>query len=206
VPRPEHPANGADPNLVPASGATESPWLGILARSAAAAGAVALVLAAAAFLATSPEAGLSVLFGAVLVMAFFGISLLIGHFTGRTNPSGALGLFIVTYAIKVVGFAAVLFLLGTPDWLDRTWFFTGALATVLVWQAAEVFAFSRLRTPLYAGTGAATDSAAADRSLPPTEPSTEPPTGPSAQPSGQAPARPTAGRSSGDPSDLTEGR
>ncbi|MFJ6002650.1 hypothetical protein [Arthrobacter sp. NPDC092385] len=149
MPRPERPATGAHPNLVQASGATESPWLGILGRSAAAGGVLALVLAAAAALATSPPAGLSVLFGAVLVMAFFGISLLIGHFTGRTNPSGALGLFAVTYAIKVVGFAAVLFFLGTPGWLDRTWFFTGALATVIAWQVAEVAAFSRLRTPLY---------------------------------------------------------
>ncbi|WP_258062115.1 hypothetical protein [Arthrobacter sp. B0490] len=169
MPRPEHPANGPDsPTLVRESGATESPWLGILARSAAAAGGLALVLAAAAAIATSPAAGLSVLLAAVLVMAFFGISLLIGHFTGRTNPSGALGLFIVTYAIKVVGFAAVLFLLGTPDWLDRTWFFAGALATVLAWQIAEVFAFSRLRTPLYG------DAAPADG----VPPSTRPPEGP----------------------------
>ena len=150
MPRPEHRANGTDsPHPVTASGATESPWLGILARSAAAGGGLAVVLAVAAALATSPSAGLSVLGGAGLVIAFFGISLLIGHFAGRTNPSGALGLFAVTYAIKVVGFAAVLFLLGTPGWLDRTWFFTGALATVIAWQVAEVLAFSRLRTPLY---------------------------------------------------------
>lgn len=112
-------------------------------------GAVAVVLAVAATVTTSPAAGLSVLFGAALVVAFFGISLLIGHYAGRTNPSGALGLFAVTYAIKVVGFAAVLFFLGTPGWLDRTWFFSGALATVIAWQVAEVIAFSRLRTPLY---------------------------------------------------------
>ncbi|OUM39746.1 hypothetical protein [Arthrobacter sedimenti] len=148
MPRPEHPANGAQP-LVAAAEATASPWLRILASSAAAGGAIALVLAVAATLTTSAAAGSSVLFGAALVVTFFGISLLIGHFTGRTNPSGALGLFAVTYAIKVVGFAAVLFLLGTPGWLDRTWFFTGALATVVAWQVAEVFAFSRLRTPLY---------------------------------------------------------
>lgn len=150
MPRPENPANGADhPNRVKASGATKSPWLGILAASSASGGAIAVVLAAVAALTASPAAGLSVLFGAGLVMAFFGISLLIGHYTGKTNPSGALGLFAVTYAIKVVGFAAVLFFLGTPGWLDRTWFFSGALATVIAWQVAEVLAFSKLRTPLY---------------------------------------------------------
>lgn len=150
MPRPADPTNGpSNPNRVTASGPTASPWLGILARSAACSGGIALLLAAVAALATSPAAGASVVFGAVLVIAFFGISLLIGHYTGRSNPSGALGLFAVTYAIKVVGFAAVLFFLGTPGWLDRTWFFTGALATVIAWQVAEVLAFSRVRTPLY---------------------------------------------------------
>ncbi|WP_181036433.1 hypothetical protein [Arthrobacter sp. B1805] len=150
MPRPENPATGNEnQNRVTASGATASPWLGILARSAASGGAIALLLAVVAAFVTSPAAALSVGFGAVVVIAFFGISLLIGHYTGRTNPSGALGLFAVTYAIKVVGFAAVLFFLGTPGWLDRTWFFSGALATVIAWQVAEVFAFSRVRTPLY---------------------------------------------------------
>ncbi len=185
MPRPEHPATGAPTDLVPAAGATASPWLGILARSAAASAGVALVLAVAALLATSPAAGLSVLFGAALVIAFFGISLLIGHFAGRSNPSGALGLFIVTYAIKVVGFAAVLFLLGTPDWLDRTWFFTGALATVLAWQTAEVFAFSRLRTPLYdVEHDVAQGSAAAGTVPPPAAPPAGPGKGSSADPTG----------------------
>ncbi|PPB50687.1 hypothetical protein C4K88_02060 [Arthrobacter pityocampae] len=156
MPRPENPATGADhATLAPASGPTESPWLRILGWSAAGGAAIAVLLAIAALLAASPAAALSVLFGAALVMVFFGLSLLIGHFTGRTNPSGALGLFAVTYAIKVVGFAVVLFLFGTPDWLDRTWFFWGALATVLVWQVAEVVAFSRLRTPLYDDTSGA---------------------------------------------------
>lgn len=163
MPRPENPATGTDDAVLsPASEPTDSPWLRILGRSAAGGTATAVVLAAAALFTASPAAGLSVLVGAALVMVFFGISLLIGHFTGRTNPSGALGLFAVTYAIKVVGFGAVLFLFGTPDWLDRTWFFWGALATVIVWQVAEVIAFSRLRTPLYTdtpGTTAGTSTA-----------------------------------------------
>lgn len=191
MPRPEHPATGAPTDLVPAAGATASPWLGILARSAAASAGVALVLAVAALLATSPAAGLSVLFGAALVIAFFGISLLIGHFSGRSNPSGALGLFIVTYAIKVVGFAAVLFLLGTPGWLDRTWFFTGALATVLAWQAAEVFAFSRLRTPLYDVEHDVEHGVAQGRTAAGT---VAPPAAPPAGPGKGSPADPTGGR------------
>jgi ATP synthase protein I len=134
---------------VAVSGPTESPWLGILARCSLASAVVAGALASAAGLLDGPEGALSALFGVALVVLFFGISLGIGHFAGKSNPSGALGLFAVTYAIKVVGFAAVLFFLGTPDWLARTWFFTGAVVTVVVWQIVEVFVFSRLRQQLY---------------------------------------------------------
>ncbi|WP_298251472.1 hypothetical protein [uncultured Arthrobacter sp.] len=150
MPRPDPPATGAGhPTLIGASNPTPSPWLGILARSALAGGATGLVLAAAAFLAATPGAVLSALLGSGLVMVFFAISLLIGHFVGASNPSGALGLFVLTYAVKVVGFGAVLFLFGTPAWLESTWFFISALSTVITWQIAEVVAFSRIRTLLY---------------------------------------------------------
>ncbi|MBG6184569.1 ATP synthase protein I [Arthrobacter sp. CAN_A214] len=134
---------------VTVSGPTASPWLGILARCTLATTVVIGVLAVVAGVLEGPEGALSALLGFALVVLFFGISLFIGHFAGKSNPSGALGLFAVTYAIKVVGFAAVLFFLGTPDWLARTWFFTGAVVTVMVWQAVEVFAFSRTRHQLY---------------------------------------------------------
>ncbi|WP_049822595.1 hypothetical protein [Arthrobacter sp. H41] len=141
--------NGTRAAGVAASGPTASPWLGILTRCTLAATVVIGVLAVAAGILEGPAGALSALFGFALVVLFFGISLLIGHFASKTNPSGALGLFAVTYAIKVVGFAAVLFFLGTPDWLAGTWFFTGAVVTVVVWQAVEVFVFSRTRHQLY---------------------------------------------------------
>ncbi|WP_262364315.1 hypothetical protein [Arthrobacter echini] len=150
MPRPDPPATGAEhPTLIGVSAPTPSPWLGILARSALAGGATGLVLAGAALLAATPGAALSALLGSGLVMVFFAISLLIGHFVGTANPSGALGMFVLAYAVKVVGFGAVLFLFGTPAWLESTWFFISALLTVITWQIAEVVAFSRIRTLLY---------------------------------------------------------
>jgi ATP synthase protein I len=83
-------------------------------------------------------------------MVFFGISLLIGHYVGRSNPSGAIGAFLAAYVVKVVGFGAIVFILGAPAWLDRMWFFVAAVAGVVIWQGAEVFAFSRIRHQLYA--------------------------------------------------------
>lgn len=131
------------------SGPTESPWLRILGtclRFTAA----ALVLMTAAAIVTGGVAGaFSALYGACVVVLFFAISLLIGHYAGRNSPSGAIGLFMAAYVLKVVGFAVVLFVLGTPDWLDRTWFFVAAVVVVIVWQTAEIIAFSRIRQLLY---------------------------------------------------------
>jgi ATP synthase protein I len=92
---------------------------------------------------------LSSTFGGLLVMAFFAISLLVGHFVGRNNPSGAIGVFVVTYFVKVVGFAVVLFVVGTPEWLHDRWFLIGAVACVVFWQAAEIYGFSKARFRIY---------------------------------------------------------
>jgi len=101
------------------------------------------------FIISGGSAALGAVLGAALVVVFFAISLLVGHFVGRRNPSGAIGAFIATYVLKVVGFGAALFLIGTPDWLDTTWFFVAAVVAVVAWQAAEVFAFSRVRYQIY---------------------------------------------------------
>lgn len=141
------PAAGSRP--LSASGATVSPWLRILIRCLIAGLALLLAVAAAAAAATGVAAALSVLLGGAIVMVFFGISLLIGHLVGRTNPSGAIGMFAVTYLIKVVGFAVALFTLGMPAWLDKVWFGAAAIVVVVVWQGVEVFVFSRSRHQLY---------------------------------------------------------
>ncbi|WP_427018492.1 hypothetical protein ACQCSX_08100 [Pseudarthrobacter sp. P1] len=143
-------AAGAGPEQFAAAGPTASPWLDILRNSAIVSGAAVLLMAAAAAIVTSVPAALSALFGAAVVMAFFALSLLVGHYYGRRNPSGAVGVFLVTYLVKVVGFAALLFAIGAPDWLDGTWFFAAAVVAVLLWQATEVFTFSRQRHQIYA--------------------------------------------------------
>ena len=91
----------------------------------------------------------SVVFGSSVVVAFFGLSLLVGHVYGRKNPSGAIGMFMVTYLVKVVGFAVILFTLGAPTWLNGPWFAAAGVVVVLLWQATEVLTFSRQRLQLY---------------------------------------------------------
>ncbi|MCU1533212.1 MAG: hypothetical protein JWO49_2783 [Arthrobacter sp.] len=140
-------ASGSGP--VGVSGPTQSLWLRLLILSSAVTG-VALVLAGiAAFLINGPSGALSCVFGGALVMAFFAISLAVGHIVGRNNPSGAIGLFVATYFVKVVGFAVVLFVIGAPAWLHGRWFLIGAVVTVVSWQAAELYGFSKARLQIY---------------------------------------------------------
>jgi ATP synthase protein I len=124
-------------------------WLKLLGLSSAAAGGALLLAGVAALLFNGGTGILSCLFGGALVMAFFAISLLIGHVVGRNNPSGAIGLFVATYFVKVVGFAVVLFVLGAPDWLHARWFLIGAVVAVVFWQAAEIYGFSKARLQIY---------------------------------------------------------
>jgi ATP synthase protein I len=131
------------------SGPTRSLWLRLLLLSSAA-GAGAIVLAGIPAMILDGASGvLSSTFGGLLVMLFFAISLLVGHFMGRNNPSGAIGLFVATYFVKVVGFAVVLFVVGAPTWLHTRWFVIGAVATVVLWQAAEIYGFSKARLQIY---------------------------------------------------------
>jgi ATP synthase protein I len=131
------------------SGPTQSLWLRLLALSSAAGGAAIILTGIPAVILNGPDGVLSSTLGGLLVMAFFAISLLVGHFIGRNNPSGAIGMFVATYFVKVVGFAVVLFLIGAPAWLHGRWFLIGAVATVVLWQAAELYGFSRARLQIY---------------------------------------------------------
>jgi ATP synthase protein I len=132
-----------------ASGPTQSLWLRLLALSSGAGGAAILLAGVPAVILNGPDGVLSSTLGGLLVMAFFAISLLVGHFVGRNNPSGAIGMFVATYFVKVVGFAVVLFLIGAPAWLHGRWFLIGAVATVVLWQAAELYGFSKARLQIY---------------------------------------------------------
>ncbi|VXB52344.1 Putative membrane protein [Arthrobacter sp. 9AX] len=135
--------------IVGASGPTPSLWLNLLKRSSVAAAAGLAVCTLAAAVLEGPAGALSSTAGGLLVMLFFGISLLVGHVMGRNNPSGAIGMFVATYFVKVVGFAAVLFVVGTPAWLHGRWFVAGAVTAVVLWQAAEIHGFSKARLQIY---------------------------------------------------------
>ncbi|MEB7448511.1 hypothetical protein ACFVRT_00460 [Arthrobacter koreensis] len=154
-------ADGARAKRISASGPTDAPWLRILGTSLAWTGIPAAAAAAAALIAgPGPAGAASVAAGWGLIALFFGLSLVVGHVVGRKNPSGAIGMFAVTYAVKVVGFAVALWSVGVPEWLERPWFAFAALGTVVIWQVAEIRAFSRTRQLIYNDVSAPTDDAA----------------------------------------------
>jgi ATP synthase protein I len=134
---------------VGASSPAPSLWLNLLKRSSVAAAAGLALCAVPATILNGGSGALSSTLGGLLVMLFFGISLLVGHFMGRNNPSGAIGMFVATYFVKVVGFAAVLFVIGAPQWLHGRWFVVGAVTAVVLWQAAELYGFSKARLQIY---------------------------------------------------------
>src|SRR6476659_7816130 len=117
------PASGNGP--VGVSGPTKSLWLRLLAMSSAASAAALVLTGAAAFIFNGAVGFWSALFGGALVMAFFAISLAVG------------------------GFAVVLFVIGAPAWLHGRWFLIGAVVTVVFWQAAEIYGFSKARLQIY---------------------------------------------------------
>lgn len=125
-------------------------WLGMLRQCLLYCAWVIVPLSVAAGVVSGWSGLGSSLFAAVVVMAFSSITLLIGHSAGPEKPMQAMGLFIAAYAVKVVGFGALLLIPGRPDWLVGSWFLVAALGAVLAWQAAELRLFAASRQLLYA--------------------------------------------------------
>ncbi|HEV7167195.1 MAG TPA: hypothetical protein VGN49_04405 [Micrococcaceae bacterium] len=138
-----------------ASGPTASPWMRILKYCLAVTAAVLVAVAVISGIASGAHAALSAAIGWLVVVVFFGISLLVGHFAGRNASSGAIGVFMATYVVKVVCFGAILAFFALPGWMDPAWFLISAVATVVIWQGTEVYTFARTRVLIFHdGTGA----------------------------------------------------
>jgi ATP synthase protein I len=124
-------------------------WLRLAGLCTGVTVALGVILALVAWLSTDAAAAGSVLFSSAVVIAFFAISLLVGHLVGRRNPAGAIGVFAVVYLVKIVGFAALLIWIGTPAWINPPWFGGTGIATVVVWQVVELWGFSRVRLQIF---------------------------------------------------------
>ncbi len=137
--------NGAAPAVMAAAGPTTSPSANILRKCLLADGLALVLMAAMAWIFTDLQGALSVVLAFLLVIIFFGLSLLAAHVFGRSRPQALISIFFMSYFVKVLGFAAVLFTVGTPNWLNKPWFLGSAVVAVLLWQGVEVWVFSKQR-------------------------------------------------------------
>lgn len=142
-------ANGA---LV-ASSAPRSPWMGILKTCTAYTTSVGAAVSLVSWPILGPQIAGSIGFAAGLVIAFFGISLLIAEVAGRYRSNWSLPAFLFTYVLKVFGMGFLVLFSGLPDWVHRPAFMWAAIGSLVLWQFGEIRAFSKARLPIFEDEG-----------------------------------------------------
>ena len=104
-------------------------------------GALAVTGAAIAGAREAWSAGL----GAVLVVVFFSLSLLVMRRTANLEPTAVMAVVLATYTAKILALGAVMILLRDAAWLSGPALALTVIACTLVWLALEMRAFTRLR-------------------------------------------------------------
>ncbi|WP_300345125.1 hypothetical protein [Nesterenkonia sp.] len=112
-------------------------------------GAAALLAAAgaAAVIGGSAAAG-SAAFGggAVAVISFTTLALV--DWSDRRAPGWTMRLFLVGFAVKVVGLVLLAAAVPPADWLQPGWAIGAGIGTLVVWQTAQIFSFASMRLPI----------------------------------------------------------
>ena len=118
----------------------------IIIRRAGALTAVAAAIMVAVSAALVGVKGLiGALVGVVVVIVFFGISVLVVGRAARVSPEAMMVAALVTYVVKIVALAIILSSLnGTTAFSTRALGFT-AIGCILLWSAAQVVAAMRVR-------------------------------------------------------------
>jgi len=87
------------------------------------------------------------LIGVAIVTAFFGISVLVVGRAAKISPHVMMATAMVSYVVKVIGFAIVMILLGKSTAFDGKMLGFTALICILAWGAAEIVNTIKLRVP-----------------------------------------------------------
>lgn len=133
--------------------ATRHPAL-VMLRGALVAAVVVGVNAAAVSAVAAGLAGLwGALLGMLMVVVFSGVGLLALHLSRRTTPTVQLAVAMASYTGRIAIFGALLALALSSDTLaahvNLTVLGISALVVVMGWMAGEIWAWSRLRVPIY---------------------------------------------------------
>ena len=133
--------------------ATRHPALAMLRGALVA----ALVVGINAAVVSIVAAGLPGLWGALLglltVIVFSGVGLIALHLSRKTSPTMQLAVAMASYTGRIAFFGGLLAIALSSDSLARhvnlTVLGVVALVVVMAWMAGEIWAWSRLRVPIY---------------------------------------------------------
>jgi ATP synthase protein I len=119
----------------------------VVRRSAALTGAVAAVCVAICAALGGAKGFYGALIGVAIVTAFFGISVLVVGRAARISPQVMMAAAMISYVVKIIGFAIVVILLGKSTAFNGRMLGFTAIICILAWTAAEVVTAIKLRLP-----------------------------------------------------------
>lgn len=106
-----------------------------------------LAVAAALLLGRGIGGAIAAALGCLVVIGFFGMSLLVMRWTADSHPANAFGAAMVSYTIKIVALGLTFVVLRQVEAFDNEAFGLSVLACALVWLGFEVRAFTRAQLP-----------------------------------------------------------
>ncbi|TWD75130.1 hypothetical protein FB561_6568 [Kribbella amoyensis] len=137
----------------PAGQATRHPALAMLRGALVAAVVVGVNATAVATVAAGLQGLWGALLGLLMVVVFSGAGLYALHLSRHTSPTAQLGIAMASYTGRIAIFGGLLALALNSDSLaanvNLTALGISALVVVMGWMAGEIWAWSRLRIPIY---------------------------------------------------------
>lgn len=120
-------------------------WRRVLLVTTAAGVVSALLAAALGALVNGAGAAASAGIGGGGVIAFSFLSLALIDWADRHASHLSIPLFMIGFVVKVAALAVFMPLVRPGDWLDPGWAIGSGVGVLLVWQAAEVLSFTKMR-------------------------------------------------------------
>jgi ATP synthase protein I len=117
----------------------------VVRRSAALTGVVAAVTVAICAALGGAKGLYGALIGVAVVTAFFGISVLVVGRAARISPHVMMAAAMISYVVKIIGFAVVMILLGKSTAFNGRMLGFTALICIFAWAGAEIFNTIKLK-------------------------------------------------------------
>jgi ATP synthase protein I len=110
---------------------------------------IAPVIVTAFWIARQTRGGVASLLGVFIALVFFAGGLYVMKRVPNANPLSLVAGALAVYLGQVIFLGVVIIALSNADWLDGQAFGLSILAVALTWQVVQVWAFMRLRQPVY---------------------------------------------------------